>query len=47
MPNSNKGDEAVKDDGKKPRKLQKKRPRAGTSLSGYEVSAVNGANRNG
>lgn len=47
MPISNKGDEAVKDDKKKPRKLQKIRPRAGTGPSGYEVTGVNGANRHG
>ena len=47
MPNSNKGDEAVKDERKKPRKLQKKRPIAETGLSGYEATGINGASRNG
>lgn len=47
MMSSHKGDEAVKYDKKKPRKLQKRRPRAGTGPSGYEVTGVNGASRNG
>ena len=47
MLSSHKGDEAVKGDKKRPRKLQKRRPRAETDPSGYEVTGVNEASRNG
>lgn len=41
MLSSTKGDEAVKDDKKRPRKLQKRRSKAETGPNGYEVAAVN------